>query len=133
MAPVSRVPLAAVSLVTALAISACGSGSGTTSRADAPVTRPSHAHTSAATPAPTGSATASPTAEATRHGGRHKVGTLAPRTRSTADAHLLDADRLPTVGGRAWTVAATPPEGAVGARPKTDLAPNGAVAAVSRA
>jgi hypothetical protein len=50
----------------------------------------------------------------------------------TDTAHLLAAERLPTVGGRAWTVGTDPVEGAVGACQKTDLTTIGAVDAVSR-
>jgi hypothetical protein len=85
-----------------------------------------------ASPTPTPSAEPTASATATRHGGRHKVGSLAPRTRTAADDHLLDADRLPSVGGRTWTVDAKPATGAVGACQKTDLATIGAVEAASR-
>ena len=129
MTAVSRVPIAVVSLVTALALAGCGDG-GTPERAAAPAPRPSHAHTTTPKPTPSPSATTAPT----EHHHRHKVGTLAPRTRTstTAEAHLLDADRLPAVGGRAWTVGAEPAGDAVGDCQKTDLTTIGAVDSVGR-
>jgi hypothetical protein len=127
MAAVSRVPLAIVSLVTVLAISGCGDR-GTPERAAAPEPSQARTHSMRATPDPT----TTPTAAPSPHHRRHKVGSLAPRTRTVADDHLLDADRLPSVGGRTWTVDAKPAAGAVGACQKTDLATIGAVEAVSR-
>lgn len=131
MAPVSRVPIAVVSLVTVLALAGCGDG-GTAERSAAPEPAQGRAHSMRATPDPTTTPTATPTAAPTHHHRRHKVGTLAPRTRTAADAHLLDADRLPTVGGRGWTVDTKPAAGAVGGCQKTDLTTIGAVDTVTR-
>ncbi|HEU5036266.1 MAG TPA: hypothetical protein VFT70_04630 [Nocardioides sp.] len=127
----SRVPLAIVSLITALALSACGDGSAP-EHAAAPEPSPARTHSARATPAPSPSAT--PPAAPTQGHHRHKVGTLAPRTRTanTADLHLLAADRLPMIGRRAWTVDTKPAAGAVGACQKTDLGTIGAVDTVSR-
>lgn len=128
MAAVSRVPLAVVSVLTTLALGACGSDGGTPNDAAAPApTHPAH-HESAT---PTATPTARPTSAREHH--RHKVGTLGPRTRtSTADdVHLLAADRLPTIGGRAWTVG-DGTDGAVGACQKTPLDTIGAMSATSR-
>ena len=135
MAAVSRVPFAVVSLVTVLALGGCGDG-GTPEHAAAPEPTPGRTQTVRATPEPTTTPSAAPTATSTatpteRHH-RHKVGALAPRTRTAADEHLLDAGRLPTVGGRAWTVDAEPAAGAVGGCQKTDLGTIGAVDAVTR-
>ncbi len=136
MAAVSRVPIAAVSLLTMLALGACGADGGTSERADAPEPTPTNVSTPAATATPDPTPTTAPTQHGEPHQGRHqgrqKVGALAPRTRTAADAHLLDADRLPTFGGRTWTVDTKRPEGAVGACQKTDLGTIGAMEAVSR-
>ena len=104
--------------------------------ASAPASAPTSSSTPSPTPAPTSSSasttapTRSPALAARRHGHR-KAGELAPLSRS-AETHLLDADRLPTVGGRAWDVTADAPAGRVGACQKTDLATIGATAAASR-
>jgi hypothetical protein len=130
MSAVSRVPLAAVTMLTALALAGCGDG-GAPERAFAPEPRQLPTHTATATPEPTPSTTAAP--GPTRRPG-HKVGTLAPRTRtSTAgDVHLLAADRLPTIGGRAWTIGTDQPVGPVGACQKTALETIGAMSTASR-
>lgn len=135
MAAVSRVPIAVVSLVTVLALGGCGDR-GTPERAVAPEPTQGRTHSMRATPDPTttpsAAPTAAPTATPTRHHRRHKVGTLAPRTRTATDAHLLGAARLPSVGGRAWTVATKPAAGTVGGCQKTDLTTIGAVDTVNR-
>ena len=135
MAAVSRVILATVSLATALVLGGCGSDGSTPEQASAPEPTPDRTHSASATPEPTSTPTTTPTTTPTRndrHAGRHKVGRLTPHLRTSDDAHLLDADRLPTVGGRAWTVGTDSPDGAVGACQKTDLGTIGATAAVGR-
>jgi hypothetical protein len=147
MAAVSRAilvtaSLATLSLATALALGGCGSDDGTPGRAAPPEPTPSRTPSSSVTPTPRTSGTPSAAPSATpsrddgrpggRHHGRHKVGALAPRARTADAAHLLTADLLPTVGGRAWAVDTETADGAVGACQKTDLGTIGAVAAVSR-
>lgn len=150
MARMTRATLALL-LAGIVALAGCGSG-GAGSPASAPdPSRASHprsdpAASTASTAASSSAAAGSPTPSAAprRHGsgdrgahrgshdrGRHKVGELAPHSR-TDEAHLLDADRLPTVGGRAWTVESDAPTGAVGACQKTDLGTIGATTAVGR-
>lgn len=83
-------------------------------------------------PSPTADPSATP-----RHGGRHKVGTLAPNPRprrADTAAHLLPVEDLPAIGGT-WSVAVT--EGGeqdptVGACQKTGLGTIGAVESVTR-
>jgi hypothetical protein len=135
---VRMLPLLAVTLAAGLALSACGS--------DDPEASPgpsSAMHSSpslSATPEP--SATSTPTASAPSEGsgthrGRHKIGLLQPRTRESTTMHLLDADRLPALGDRAWKVEETAPEEpadarAVGACQKTGLGSLGALDVVRR-
>lgn len=137
----TRVPLAAVSLLTVLAVSACGTTSSTTSSGASPApTRtpvPTRSTSPSATPAAT-PATPASTPPATRtHTGHRKAGELpgaSQRGRRIPAEHLLGADDLPTLGDRAWSVAATGPDDgtAVGGCQKTALAAIGAVDAVRR-
>jgi hypothetical protein len=137
--------LAAVTLTAALALAACGPDDGGpdhAAAAPAPVPTPPSdpASTTSASPegTPSSEPSSGPSREPARHGGRHKTGALPPRHRTGAhplDTHLLDADLLPSVGGRAWTIAASGPEDGgrvVGACQKTALGPIGAVEAVRR-
>jgi hypothetical protein len=140
MAGVPRVrtsSLIAVGLAASLLLVGCASGT------DAP-------DSSAPQPAPTPTVSAEPgatpeppapeqttSAEPTRKPRGHKVGTLQPRMRLRTTEHLLDAQRLPTLGDRAWAVGATGPEdpeqdAAVGACQKTLLGTLGAVETVRR-
>ena len=125
-----------------LLLAGCGSGGDGPGAngpgAAEPVVTPSARSTPAAPPpteppAPGPSATTPPTRKP--HG--RKVGALEPRARATTAEHLLDADRLPTVGERAWAVDATGPEDpdrdpAVGTCQKTLLGTIGAVETVRR-
>lgn len=134
--PRVRTPLLlTATLAASFALAACGSGE-ETSAPQQPVAS-SRPATSQQSPTSTPSSAPAPGSEAPAastgpHGGRHKVGTLRPRLRTNDAVHLLDADRLPSIGGRAWALEAQPAEGAVGACQKTDLAGIGAVDAVSR-
>ena len=90
------------------------------------------------TPSPTGRpSTRAASAGANPAGTGHKVDRfrlgLRPGTRSAADAHLLDAARMPAVAGAAWTQAdpSDRPAG-VGACQKTGMQPIGAMEEVRR-
>lgn len=138
--------LLTVTLAATLLLAGCGSEEPVTPDADAPASSPTTSRTSS--PAPTASATpsASDTPDATASASARqrprgiKTGALElhPRPRKTALAdHLLGADAMPTLGGRAWTVDSTAPEDpaksrAVGACQKTGLGTIGAVEAVRR-
>ncbi len=148
MADVPRAPIFVVSLAAALVLAGCGTSS---DDPDASTRRPATHASRTPTTHPGGSggsgrpepgASLQPSAplssagSAQRHR-RHKVGSLQPRMRLTTAAHLLDADTLPAVGERTWTVAATGPEdpghdAAVGACQKTVLDTIGAIETVRR-
>lgn len=138
MASMSRVTvalLAAAALGLTLGLGACGTDSGTSP--DAGPAR--HSGSSAAATPATVTPTPTPTPTTTQSAGttaRHKVGTLGPRSRAAADAHLIAADRLPVIGGRAWALGTSGPEepdaGAVGPCQKTALGTLGAVEATRR-
>lgn len=133
--------LAVAGLTASLLLAGCGT-SGDRPGAGEPVVTPSAPTTPSATPsAPPTTEPAAPESSATTRPSRkprgHKVGSLQPRARATTAGHLLDADRLPTVGGRAWAVDATRPEDpdsdrAVGACQKTLLGTIGAIETVRR-
>ncbi len=135
--------LVAASLSGSLLLAGCGSD---TDAPDASAPRPASSTTATPSPEPTASTqpTTQPTAQPTastrpprKRSGGHKAGALRPRLRLTTAEHLLGADRLPTVGDRAWAVEATGPEdperdAAVGACQKTLLGTIGAVETVRR-
>ena len=146
MTDVPRVPLAVVSMLTLLAVAGCGASDGTptagsaatVSRTPSPVASTTAA-TTPPTPRPTARTTAPPTTGSRpgHQGSAHKVGALGgagSRGRAATADHLLAADRLPSIGGRAWVVKATDPDegAAVGACQKTPLLSIGAVDAVRR-
>ncbi|HEY0950201.1 hypothetical protein [Nocardioides sp.] len=138
-----RAPIFVVSLAAALVLAGCGTGG---DGSDASTRQPtSHASRSPAAPPTTSGGpdhaasqqpSAPPSSSAHRHR-RHKVGALQPRMRLTTAAHLLDADTLPALDERTWTVADTGPEdpeqdAAVGACQKTVLDTIGAIETVRR-
>ncbi len=125
-------------LTASLLLAGCGSGGDGPGAVEPVVTASARSAPSAPAatddpPAPGPSATTRPA-----HGPRgHKVGALQPRMRATTADHLLDADRLPTLGERTWAVDTTGPEDpdrdpAVGACQKTLLGTIGAVETVRR-
>ncbi|ABL83189.1 hypothetical protein Noca_3689 [Nocardioides sp. JS614] len=126
-------------LAATLLLAGCGTDSDGPEAAE-PAATPSARATVSEQPSATAAPSApEPTAatRATRKPRGHKVGTLQPRARATTTEHLLDADRLPTVGDRAWAVDTTGPEDperdpAVGACQKTLLGTIGAVETVRR-
>ena len=126
--------LVAVSLAAALSLAGCGADGGTPDSAPAPPAVPS----ATPTPTPRAGATATPTptteptATASRPARREKVGELAPLPRAGVDAHLLDPERMPTLGGHTWKLGSAGDPGAVGACQKTELETIGATDAVSR-
>ncbi|WP_459968118.1 hypothetical protein [Nocardioides pyridinolyticus] len=134
----SRVLLVAVSLAAAISLAGCGSDSSTPDSAPAPADEPTRTHAPQARPSATSAPAPSttpttPTTSPSRSAKRHKVGELAPLPRAAAaDAHLLDADRLPRFDGHTWKLSSTDHPGAVGACQKTELESIGAVEAVSR-
>lgn len=134
MERVSRVSLTCL-LAAALLVGGCGSDA-PESAPPAPSSTPSTSTSHHAQSKPSASATPTPSA-APRHGGRHKVGELAPhaRPRRTEElAHLLSPADLPAVAG-AWAVAAGEGGGddpVVGACQKTGLGTIGAMESVVR-
>jgi hypothetical protein len=124
-----------VCLAATIALAGCGSDGGTPEGAPSASKKPARTHSPRATPAPVPTASpthAAPSSPAGQSTKRHKVGVLAPVARPTAGVHLLDADRLPSVGGHTWQVGAGDHTGAVGACQKTELETIGAVETVSR-
>lgn len=136
---VSRILLAPLALV--LLLSACGGGD---PAADRPSPRESKVTSSATSPHPHGSApgrrpsahpsSAHPSVPSRPHHGG-KTAPALPAGRTSATAHLLDGDTMPTLADdAAWRVADQGPEGdaAVGACQKTPLVSIGALSAVRR-
>lgn len=126
-------------LTASLLLAGCGSGGDGPGAAE-PVVTPSTRSTPSAPPTATAeppAPDASTTARPARKPRGHKAGALQPRARATAAEHLLDADRLPTLGERTWAIDTTGPEDpdrdpAVGACQKTLLGTIGAVETVRR-
>lgn len=131
-------------LTAALLLAGCGTSGDGAGAGEPVVTASARSTPSAPTTEPTAGPTAGPpapessvTTRPARTPRGHKVGSLQPRARATTAEHLLDADRLPTVGERAWVVDATRPEDpdrdpAVGACQKTVLGTIGAIETVRR-